>query len=324
MKPPEFVFRFLLLSSGTTYTAEVISGWRLSEECFDNPHSFELIHYNFDDDHEVLNILILLDKVREGFFQAVLVLPPASSWSRARHFGPGGQPPVRSRAQPWSITDTTGHSCWSWQRELDRERLSVSDTAPENFQWIRSNYHVLDSKCERRPLTALISSRAPRAHAACRSCHLDPEHGCKSRNFQQRWFLALTFRFVDHLAPISGGRPCHTLCRACELAGGRGYASRTPWKILKPRLEDRRTPFRGLAVKGIASAMIAEREALRMGIEHLTFLFPTEVSSFDVQGECTDRTVQYKLDAQSLRLFGLHSDVNDAHRASANRLQHKN
>ena len=27
-----------------------------------------------------------------------------------------------------------------------------------------------------------------------------------------------------------------------------------------------------------ASAMIAEREALRMGIEHLTVLFPTEVS----------------------------------------------
>ena len=72
-----------------------------------------------------------------------------------------------------------------------------------------------------------------------------------------------------------------------------------------------------------ASAMIAEREALRMGIEHLTVSFPTEVSSFDFQVECTDRTVQHKLNAQSLRLFGLHKDVNDAHRASANRLQNK-
>ena len=36
-----------------------------------------------------------------------------------------------------------------------------------------------------------------------------------------------------------------------------------------------------------ASAMIAEREALRRGIEHLTVLFPTEVSSFDFQVECT-------------------------------------
>ena len=72
-----------------------------------------------------------------------------------------------------------------------------------------------------------------------------------------------------------------------------------------------------------ASAMIAEREALRMGIEHLTVLFPTEVSSFDFQVENSGRTVQYKLNAQSLRLFGLHSDVNDANRAGANRLQNK-
>ena len=55
----------------------------------------------------------------------------------------------------------------------------------------------------------------------------------------------------------------------------------------------------------------------------MTVLFPTKVSSFDFQVECTDRTVQYKLNAQSLRLFGLHSDVNDAHRAGASRLQNK-
>ena len=73
-----------------------------------------------------------------------------------------------------------------------------------------------------------------------------------------------------------------------------------------------------------ASAMTAVREALRMGIEHLTVLFPTEVScSLDFKVQCTYRTVQYKFNAQSLRLFGLHRDVNDAHRAGANRLQNK-
>ena len=71
------------------------------------------------------------------------------------------------------------------------------------------------------------------------------------------------------------------------------------------------------------SAMTAEREALRMGIEHLTVLFPTEVSLFDFQVENSGRTVQYKVNAQSLRLFGLHGDVNDDHRAGANRLQNK-
>ena len=37
----------------------------------------------------------------------------------------------------------------------------------------------------------------------------------------------------------------------------------------------------------------------------------------------TDRSVQYKLNAQFLRLFCVHSDVNDAHRAGANRLKNK-
>ena len=46
-----------------------------------------------------------------------------------------------------------------------------------------------------------------------------------------------------------------------------------------------------------------------MGIEHWTVLFPTEVSSFDFKVENSGRTVQYKLYAQSLSLFGLHSDV---------------
>ena len=78
----------------------------------------------------------------------------------------------------------------------------------------------------------------------------------------------------------------------------------------------------GTGVSRNASAMIFEREALRMGIEHLTVLFPTG-SSFDFQVENSGRTVQYKLNAQSLRLFGVHSDVNDVHRAGANRLQNK-
>ena len=59
--------------------------------------------------------------------------------------------------------------------------------------------------------------------------------------------------------------------------------------------------FNGGRVLRNASAMTAEREALRLGIKYLTVLFPTEVSSFDFQVESTDRTAQYKLDAQSLR-----------------------
>ena len=69
-----------------------------------------------------------------------------------------------------------------------------------------------------------------------------------------------------------------------------------------------RISFGGRVLRN-ASAMTAEREALRMGMEHLTVLFPTEVSSFDCKVENSGRTVQYKLNAQSLRLFGLHSET---------------
>ena len=54
------------------------------------------------------------------------------------------------------------------------------------------------------------------------------------------------------------------------------------------------------------SAMVAEREALRMGIECLAVLLPTKMRLFDFEMENSDRTVQYKLDAQSPRLFGQH------------------
>ena len=60
-----------------------------------------------------------------------------------------------------------------------------------------------------------------------------------------------------------------------------------------------------------------------------TFSSATETWQCGPSRNCTDtekdsRTVQYKLNAQSLSLFGLHRDVNDAHRASANRLQKQN
>ena len=57
------------------------------------------------------------------------------------------------------------------------------------------------------------------------------------------------------------------------------------------------------------SAMTGERRAPRMGIERLTVLFRTTVSLFDFNVENSGRTVQYKLDAQPLRLFGLHSET---------------
>ena len=107
MKSSTVVFHILVLSSGTAYPTEILTGWQMSEACYDDPHPCELTHFNFADDHDLVVILKLLDKVRDGFFQVVLILPPASSWSRARHVGPEGQPPIRSRNRPWGVIDAS-------------------------------------------------------------------------------------------------------------------------------------------------------------------------------------------------------------------------
>ena len=49
-----------------------------------------------------------------------------------------------------------------------------------------------------------------------------------SANARRRLQASSAFFFVDQLAFIARGRPGHTLCRASELAGGRGYALRKP------------------------------------------------------------------------------------------------
>ena len=62
---------------------------------------------------------------------------------------------------------------------------------------------------------------------------------------------------------------------------------------------------------------------MRKGVEQLTALFPVEASYFDFVIENDGRTTKYKLNAQSLRLFGLRNndDAKDVHRAGANRLK---
>ena len=149
VKSSTVVFHILVLSSGTAYPTEILTGWQMSEACYDDPHPCELTHFNFADDHDLVVILKLLDKVRDGFFQVVLILPPASSWSRARHVGPEGQPPIRSRSRPWGVIEassaqysklihdnrTAEISTWFAEQSLLREepRTALIYIFPEDF-----------------------------------------------------------------------------------------------------------------------------------------------------------------------------------------------
>ena len=99
-------------------------------------------------------------------------------------------------------------------------------------------------------------------------------------------------------------------------------ANRDSLGASKPRLQPLRSYFHVAAVLNRMQEqeqLISSRLKLPAGSD-----WRKKRCAFDFQVENSSRTVQYKLNAQSLRLFGLHSDVNDAHRAGANRLQNKN
>ena len=85
------------------------------------PFEYALVHYNLQESHDVLVILDLLDRIRLGFFHSVFIIPPAASWSRARHADSAGQFPVRTRSQPFGVV----HSTPETQARLQHENRSL-------------------------------------------------------------------------------------------------------------------------------------------------------------------------------------------------------
>ena len=61
-----------------------------------------VVYYDFNHQQNLLVVLHLMDRIFGFFFLAFIVVPPMSSWSRARHVGEG-QWPLRSRAHPFGL-----------------------------------------------------------------------------------------------------------------------------------------------------------------------------------------------------------------------------
>ena len=75
--------------------------------------------------------LIFLIEFALVFFMAVILVPPTSSWSRARHVE-GGQWPLRSRAQPLGLSVLSA---------VDRQRVLQSNQVLEVTSWVA--HHAL-------------------------------------------------------------------------------------------------------------------------------------------------------------------------------------
>ena len=153
------------------------------------------------------------------------------------------------------------------------------------------------------------SNKVDDTHANWLMDNGDPGHGAqlKRRDHQDK------LRAAKHVVLSFDG---------ARRGNGVGAAAWTVW-IRNMNGEFERISPSGKVLKD-ATAMTAEREALRMGVEHLMTLFPMEAKDFQFVVENEGRETKYILNAQSLRLFGLRNDnAEDVHRADANRLEKK-
>ena len=64
-----------------------------------------LVHFSCASSYEALVVLDMLDRIRDGFFEAVFLLPLAASWSRARHNEDETRRPGRNRTHPAGLPE---------------------------------------------------------------------------------------------------------------------------------------------------------------------------------------------------------------------------
>ena len=108
VKPLQPTCHILLCSYRAEDGQDVLDAWH-SLEWQQFTHC-EITHLIFSDDRDLLDIMILLDQVRHGFFTAVFISPPAATWSRLRNSQVPGQVPLRSRQCPLGMMSLSPES----------------------------------------------------------------------------------------------------------------------------------------------------------------------------------------------------------------------
>ena len=78
------VRRLLLVAADDSVETDLFAALKMSEVVQKFAGVFELVFFPLQHEPYFLDILHLLNKVRDGFFEAVYLIPPAASWSRLR------------------------------------------------------------------------------------------------------------------------------------------------------------------------------------------------------------------------------------------------
>ena len=96
--------RVLLLTSEIALEAEVRDALLIRQQAEDSALFFKLTYLDPTSLTDFLAVLDLLDHVRQGYFDMIHIVPSASTWSRSRHSGLPGQPPLRSWSSPLGLS----------------------------------------------------------------------------------------------------------------------------------------------------------------------------------------------------------------------------
>ena len=118
--------RVLLVTAHDCHETDFLGAHRDASQQHGNI-SLELAYFDLSRKRDFFEILILLGDVKAGFFTAVHLVPPASTWSRIRHSSTSGQPPLRTRERQ------TGLSHLSPQLQL---KVEESNRQIETVTWL--------------------------------------------------------------------------------------------------------------------------------------------------------------------------------------------
>ena len=97
-------YPIFLMSTGVDVRADLVAAWSKGSQTQAQHRPCQVLHYNCSRAHEPLVLLDALDRIRDGYFDAVILIRPASSGSRVRHSS-NGQAPLRSRSHPLGLSD---------------------------------------------------------------------------------------------------------------------------------------------------------------------------------------------------------------------------
>ena len=120
----------------------MVNAWQEVHSSVTVPQQWKVIHYDFDAPLDIFVVLDLLDRVQAGVFRAVILVPPASTWSRARHFGPI-KCPLRTRAHQLGLPNLATSA---------QSKIHDANLAVEVSMWFAAEAF----QCEASSVTAVL------------------------------------------------------------------------------------------------------------------------------------------------------------------------